>query len=179
MNTLNINHLMLFALALIFVAVAINVFSKPYSKRHVRNIKASNRRLDKIAEIGRFGGIGAQLAYLRKVDPYIFEEMILTAIERKTHAVIRNKSYSGDGGLDGAFVLNGKKILVQAKRYKGCISTKHVQDFITLCEREGTRGIFVHTGRTPKPAFDMAIQSGVEILSGEKLISLLALGCKV
>lgn len=163
------------ALALTFFLILLLLCRKPLNHRHKRNIKASHRRLDKINEIGAKGGFAAQLAYLRKVDPYVFEEMILTAIELKTHAVRRNISYSGDGGLDGEFSLNNQKILIQAKRYKDCISTQHVKSFIALCDQMGVRGIFVHTGKTPKPAFDLVSQTRVEIVSGEKLIRLLTL----
>ena len=40
------------------------------------------------------------LAYLRKIDPYVFEELALCILERQGIAVVRNASYSGDGGLE-------------------------------------------------------------------------------
>lgn len=168
-------YLLVFAISLMVIGLAFKFFGKTGNRRHHRNIVASHRRLTKLEEIGREGGIPAQLAYLRKVDPYVFEEMILTAIERKTHGIKRNSSYSGDGGLDGEFSLKGEKVLIQAKRYKDCISTQHVRDFMSLCESKGVRGIFVHTGKTPKPAFELVSKTRVEILSGQKLIRLLTI----
>lgn len=47
-----------------------------------------------------------KIAYLRKVDPYAFEELIMTLLQRKGFVIGRNKRYSGDGGLDGRFEHN-------------------------------------------------------------------------
>lgn len=41
---------------------------------------------------------GAGVKYLRKINPYVFEELLLLAFERRGMRVIRNSRYSGDGG---------------------------------------------------------------------------------
>ena len=53
-------------------------------------------------------------------------------MERQGIAVVRNASYSGDGGLGGEFVYKGCRYLVQAKRYVGTINAAHVQTFGAL-----------------------------------------------
>lgn len=140
--------------------------------KHQRNIDKSQKRLDKLTQVGLSGGIAAQLNYLRKVDAFVFEEMILSAIEKKSHVVIRNAKYTGDGGVDGTFILNGKKIFIQAKRYSGYVKASDVLVFSILCRSMNATGIFVHTGKTGSEA-KSAAGKNVEIVSGAKLISLL------
>ena len=57
------------------------------------------------------------MKYLRKINPYVFEELLLLAFERRGMRVIRNSRYSGDGGLDGQVLIDGERWLIQAKRY--------------------------------------------------------------
>lgn len=139
---------------------------------HEKKIEHSKTRLKTLDEIGVKGGIPSQLNYLRKIDPFVFEEMILSAIEQKSHCVIRNSRYTGDGGLDGAFEINGKKYFIQAKRFSGYIRASDVLEFANLCKSFNAKGIFVHTGKTGAEA-KAAAGSTVEIVSGAKLISLL------
>ena len=63
----------------------------------------------------------------------IFEEMILTALKKRGHKIIRNKKYTGDGGLDGQITMNGVEYLIQAKRYKNHINAAHVREFALIC----------------------------------------------
>ena len=115
------------------------------------------------------------LAYLRKIDPYVFEELVLTALAEQGLSVTRNESYSGDGGLDGEFCYKGRRYLMQAKRYEGAINAEHVTDFGKLIEeRRAQGGLFIHTGRTPPKAYkQMGRAQTVTLISGDKLIKLL------
>lgn len=115
------------------------------------------------------------MSYLRKINPYVFEELLLLAFERQGYAVQRNTSYSGDGGLDGRVHINGECLLIQAKRYSRAIAPAHVQDFDALLTRMGQRGLFIHTGRTGQKS--RAVSSGSQqlmIISGQRLLALLA-----
>ncbi|WP_193061062.1 restriction endonuclease [Halomonas sp. 3A7M] len=117
-----------------------------------------------------------KIAYLRnpaRVDPFVFEELILEAFERRGCRVKRNERYTGDGGIDGKFWINKQLYLVQAKRYSGHINAAHVREFVALIEQHRCKGIFVHTGRTGKMAREIAKQHpDVTIISGERLIQL-------
>ena len=53
-------------------------------RRHRRYRAAAERVLTKLPE----GGAGVK--YLRKINPYVFEELLLLAFERRGMAVIRN-----------------------------------------------------------------------------------------
>lgn len=132
--------------------------------------KAAKRVLEKLQTLDN---LPTKIAYLRKIDAFIFEELILEAFERRGCRVKRNKRYTGDGGIDGKFWINKHLYLVQAKRYSNHISAAHVREFVALCAKHRSKGIFVHTGRTGKLSKEIAQQcSNVTIISGERLIQL-------
>lgn len=117
----------------------------------------------------------ARIAWLRKMSPYVFEEMLLTALSRQGLRIRRNARYSGDGGADGQVWINGRRWLIQAKRYSATINAAHVSEFGLLTEREGCSGLFVHTGRTgdvSRKAFRG--YNGIILISGQHLLWLLA-----
>ncbi len=114
-----------------------------------------------------------QIIHLRQVDPFVFEEMILTAIKRQGHKIQRNKRYTGDGGIDGRCTINGQSFLVQAKRYKAHIDPAHVIEFAGICKRQNKRGLFVHTGKTGAKSKSVAKNTNIEMISGQRLLNLL------
>ncbi|WP_081850775.1 restriction endonuclease [Kosakonia radicincitans] len=118
---------------------------------------------------------GQRLAYLRKINPYVFEEMILTALEIRGFPVRRNVRYSGDGGIDGQFWVGSQRWIVQAKRFSSAVRPEHIRDFGELARREKCRGLFVHTGRTGQLSV-AGFQDYPEIflVSGSSLLQLLA-----
>lgn len=113
------------------------------------------------------------IQYIRHINPYVFEELLLYAFERKGFKVIRNRYYSGDGGVDGHVIIDGKRIPIQAKRYRQYIQGKHVASFAMLIKiKKVPYGFFIHTGRTGKASYDPSYES-VRIISGSKLVDLL------
>ncbi|MND22408.1 Restriction endonuclease [compost metagenome] len=159
----------------IVLAIAINVAGHVYSRhrkkgRHHFRVKQSKQVLRAIHGINSWQ---QQLGYLRKINAYTFEELILTSLAAQGVKIQRNKRYSNDGGIDGRATLDGIPMLIQAKRYQSFVSTQHVQDFVALCKQEHCVGLFIHTGRTPKAAFEAVRGSHVVIVSGPKLIELL------
>jgi restriction system protein len=144
-------------------------------KRHAWNQQRSWKDLQRVREIGPLENPGRVFAWLRKVDPYRFEDMILSELERRKLEITRNTSYSGDGGIDGQFRLHGALWLIQAKRYTGHIKQEHVWAFDAICQQRGAKGLFVHTGRTPEALRQLQRQCGdVRIISGEELMKFFA-----
>lgn len=114
--------------------------------------------------------------YLRKVHPMVFEELILTAIQNGGRFVLRNRRYTGDGGIDGRFYEPGLGwVLVQCKRYKAHISHVDLSEFSGVIRREGcVAGVFVHTGRTGELSWSVSKQSSnIRIISGDRLLRLI------
>lgn len=113
-----------------------------------------------------------RMAYLRKLDPLVFEEMVLDAFQERGWIVERNTRYSGDGGLDGKVFMDNRWRGIQCKRYKGAIQSAHVDRFARDLQKFGLeQGYFVHTGRTPASAKQR--QGNVLILSGMELLDFL------
>jgi restriction system protein len=92
---------------------------KASTRRHRRYRATAGRVLNKLNSLP---GDGQRLTYLRKISPYVFEELLLSAFERQGLSVVRNASYSGDGGLDGQVIIDGEHWLIQAKRYSRAVS---------------------------------------------------------
>lgn len=144
------------------------------TRRHRRYRETAQRVLMRLPELS---SDGARLNYLRKINPYVFEELLLLALEKQGLDVIRNHSYSGDGGLDGQVFIDGKRWLIQAKRYSRSISPQHIQAFGKLLAREGCGGFFIHTGRTGHMSRTLCSASPrLLIISGQRLLDLLAGG---
>jgi len=143
------------------------------SERRHRRYRATAERV--YTRLRQLSGDGQRMSYLRKINPYVFEELLLLAFERQGYAVQRNASYSGDGGLDGRVHINGECWLIQAKRYSRAITPAHVQDFDALLTRIGQRGLFIHTGRTGQKSRAVSSSSQqLMIISGQRLLALLA-----
>lgn len=161
------------AAMIVMLIVSVCCFFIFRKKRHQWYIRRARQIYNRI-NAGQSHYTPAQLMlYLRTVNPYIFEELLLYAFERKGYKVIRNYRYSGDGGIDGQIIINGKRIPIQAKRYKSYIRREHVVSFARIVERRKLPfGLFIHTGRTGGATGDPS-SSLVRIVSGERLVDLL------
>lgn len=141
------------------------------ARRHQRYRQTANRVLLKLPELKA----GQQILYLRKINPYVFEEMILTAIERRGIPVRRNQRYSGDGGIDGQFWIGQERWIVQAKRFASAVRPEHIRQFGELARKEKCKGLFVHTGRTGFISFKhFSDYPEILLVSGASLLDLLS-----
>jgi len=161
---------LLFSIACIGI---LYLFIRPRKyNRHKRNVLKSATILQKI---NSFDHAGQKLNYLRKIDPFVFEELLLSAFEKQDYSIVRNRKYTGDGGIDGLiFDKDGNKILIQAKRYKSYINPKHIDEFLALVNSSNAiRGKFIHTGKTGKTTYSAYKNTNIDIISGSKLLTLL------
>lgn len=140
-----------------------------WPKKKRWRVKSSYRALK---QLNKMESPVHKFAYLRKVDPFVFEEMILSSLKKAGFKIKRNKKYTGDGGVDGKIYIDGRLILIQAKRYANHIDPKHVREFSALCHSHKSSGLFVHTGKTGAKSLGSA-GSNVVIISGQKLLSML------
>lgn len=150
------------------------------ARRHQRNIQKARQLLTHLNTFQGPGQEGRLVNYLRKIDPYVFEELLLEGFERQGFRIVRNSRYSGDGGIDGTiYAPSGDCYLIQAKRYRGVISRQHLLDFGQLIGKSSTSvnrvvgGYFIHTGRTPQGLFAVARSLQITILSGHPLLAFL------
>lgn len=154
----------------IFVAALLWLVIKWDKNRHYTSRFEASRRLK---QLKRIDTPEHKICFLRGVDPFVFEEMILTALKKDGHKIIRNKKYTGDGGIDGQVFIKGKHYLIQAKRYKAHINAAHVREFAQICKRRNAHGLFVHTGRTGKQAAQNARAANMLMISGDRLLKML------
>jgi len=143
---------------------------------HHRRIRAARRTLDLLNGWLRQDGDHAAprvFGYLRKVDPLVFEELVIEAFRRAGVRIQRNRRYSGDGGVDGHVLHAGRWCPIQCKRYQSAINPAHVADFSRIVERSRAPcGYFVHTGRTGDASWEARVVA-VQMISGHRLITLL------
>ncbi|ELC8789652.1 restriction endonuclease [Salmonella enterica] len=159
---LQVIHLLFLLSAVIVVTGWLSRRAGSRVRRHHRNRQTAERVL-------------TRLNYLRRINPYVFEELLLLALEKQGLKVIRNPSYSGDGGLDGQVFIAGERWLIQAKRYSRSVSAQHIRDFGELLAREKCCGFFIHTGRTGRKSRDgLQTNPQVQLVSGQRLLNLLA-----
>jgi restriction system protein len=154
----------IYFLLVIFISIKLYI-GNPKHFRKIRSARKSLITLRSIEESAK------QFSYIRKINPFVFEEMILTAFKDSGFKIKRNKRYTGDGGIDGRVFINGRVTLIQAKRYKGYITAQHVAEFERICSRRGCTGLFIHSGRTGKQA--KANSKVVVIVSGQRMLNLL------
>lgn len=138
-------------------------------------IRQARKQLKVLRGIQGANAEARALAYLREVDPYVFECMVLLSLRKLGCGVLFSTAVSGDGGIDGEFWWPGWGWgAVQAKRYKGHISAQAVDDFTRLVlRRRYVQGFFVHTGRTGEKSWETVAGTRVQMVSGHRLLMLL------
>ncbi|WP_413715447.1 restriction endonuclease [Serratia ureilytica] len=173
---LMMNPLPALLLVVIFIAVMVMLGSRRYEtarQRRHRRYRAAAERI--MARLPQLEGEAQRLTYLRKINPYVFEELLLLAFELQGYAIARNASYSGDGGLDGTVFIAGRTYFIQAKRYGKAITPSHIRDFGALLQDARCEGFFIHTGRTGQLSRTLLqAYPQVHLISGQKLLALLA-----
>ncbi|MDC9612926.1 restriction endonuclease [Xenorhabdus khoisanae] len=156
----------------LLITLALEKNSSITAIRHRRYHQTAKNILNKLPHISRNG---SRMNYLRKINPYVFEELLLLAFKKQGFKIQRNKRYSGDGGLDGKVWIEGRCFLIQAKRYSQAINAQHVEEFGKLLNKMECEGFFIHTGRTgEKSVYQCRCYPEIHIISGQKLLDLLS-----
>ncbi len=161
------------ALALVLVSLLFPFCLRSASTR--RHRRYQKRAASALSRLPQLRDDAARMVWLRKMNPYVFEEMLLTALSRQGFRIKRNGSYSGDGGMDGQVWIAGQRWLIQAKRYGATINAQHVVAFGELARKEACSGLFIHTGRTGEVSREaFRCWPNVKLISGNRLLQLLA-----
>lgn len=159
----------LFWIIIITLFVLINIAAGFLKTKHLAKIRLAKKVSKAINRIQNDNS-GWLFSYLRKIDPFVFEELILLTFKKYGFRIKRNKRYTHDSGIDGRVKKNGEKFLVQAKRYSGNINIEHVKDFIKTCRCYKVRGYFIHTGKTGREIKEFIKENPqIKIISGEKI----------
>ena len=112
------------------------------------------------------------LGILRKMNPYAFEELLLTCCQNQGWQIERNFRYTRDGGIDGRVTIAGRLYLIQAKRDRGYINLKHIHDSYQVIQQEKAYGgFFIHSGKTGELAKELLREYQISLLSGQRLVN--------
>jgi len=142
------------------------------SNRHQQYIRLADSVLKRLRDRITVVQLPEALGILRKMNPYAFEELLLTCCQDQDWEIERNFRYTGDGGLDGRVKIAGKLYLIQAKRYRGYINPKHIRDFYQVIQGERAHGgFFIHSGRTGELSKELFREYGISLLSGQRLVN--------
>jgi restriction system protein len=146
-------------------------------KNHRQNIQAATQTLMQLREQTRSlesdQALKIVIGSLRRIDPFMFEELLLHCFQEQGWRVARNERYTGDDGIDGRIYRDEKLFFVQAKRYSGHIDAAHLREFEAVIQQYGAAGgYFIHTGRTGETARRVVRLKGskVILLSGMKVV---------
>lgn len=162
----NYNYLIL---SIIFLSVLVGILA--VKKKHRYRIKKGNLILKKIRTFENPNVEIKIINYLRKIDPFTFEELLLTVFKESGCRIKRNKRYTGDGGIDGKFSFKREKYYIQAKRYKGYIKKSDILDFSKKCRNDKVRGLFIHTGKDVDVSRDVYVMlDNIVIINPDELV---------
>jgi restriction system protein len=146
---------------------------------HRRRVAASRRILQTLRGFSGEGIAGRVFAYLRTVDPLLYEETVLSALEDAGAMVLRNLRYTGDGGVDGRCWLPGhglRPFALQCKRYGSTVAPKHVANFCRVINgSQFAGGLLVHCGRTGPLSYQALHGHPVRLVSGQAMLDLVLL----
>ncbi|MDA0910242.1 MAG: restriction endonuclease [Proteobacteria bacterium] len=152
--------------------------------KHNHNIRKA-RKVMKLLNKEEFRASAPKFySYVRKIDPLVFEELLLYCFAVRGFTIKRNTKYTGDGGVDGMVKLGenkniyngGEWWLIQAKRYKSHINPQHINDFKQVIDQQRCAGgLFIHTGKTGDKSYQHlgASQHKLQLISGAKLHQLI------
>lgn len=145
--------------------------------KHPWNIQRSDRVLQQLRNGTTEVQLTMAIAILRKMNPYTFEELLLTCCEEQGWQIQRNFRYSTDGGVDGHVLIAEKLYLLQAKRYSAHIKSEHIKDFHKVIQQEGAAGgFFIHTGKTGQLSKELLSERQINLISSQQLVCVRSAG---
>ena len=146
--------------------------TRPTSNKHQLNIQYGERVLQQLRSNALEDKLPMVLGTLRRINPYAFEELLMTCCMQQGWQIQRNFRYSNDGGVDGRVLIAEKLYLIQAKRYRGYIKSEHIRDFSNVIQQEGASGgFFIHSGKTGPLSQELLFKCRINLISGQQLVN--------
>ncbi len=130
------------------------------------------------------------LDVVKSIRPDAFERLCQRILRESGFTEVTVEGRSGDGGIDGRGIykiggLISIRVIFQAKRYKGSISSQQVREFKGTMVGRAEKGVFITTGTFTRDAKAEATRDGstpIDLVDGRALTALLKdleLGLKV
>ena len=115
-------------------------------------------------------------------SPQFFERLVVDLLVAmgyggSHHDAAQAIGKTSDGGIDGVISedrLGLDKIYIQAKRWENTVGRPDIQQFKgALADQVAKKGVFITTSSFSKEAVESAKKSGIVLIDGEKLTSLM------
>jgi restriction system protein len=130
------------------------------------------------------------LGVIKTIKPDAFERLCQRILRESGFTEVTVEGRSGDGGIDGRGIykiggLISIRVIFQAKRYKGSVSSQLVREFKGTMVGRAEKGVFITTGTFTRDAKAEATRDGstpIDLVDGQTLTGLLKdleLGIKV
>jgi restriction system protein len=121
------------------------------------------------------------LETLRAIEPAAFERLCQRLLRESGFVEVTVEGRSGDGGIDGRGIykvggLISTRVIFQAKRYSGSVSSQQVREFKGTMSGRAEKGLFITTGTFTRDAKTEAIRDGstaIDLVDGRALADLL------
>lgn len=159
----------------------VKIFKKIHAEFMAQPGKVKPPVEDGEEEPGENHEISAELlSLLQSLSPDGFERLCQRLLRASGFTKVIVTGRSGDGGIDGEGILEinplvSLKVIFQAKRYKGTVSSSQIRDFRGAMQGRAEKGIILTTGGFTQDAKKEAIREGVppiELVDGDKLVQL-------
>lgn len=114
------------------------------------------------------------LSDLKRMHPFKFEDYVAKLYKNMGYSVKQTKR-TGDGGKDIVATKNGQTYFVECKRYSDPINVHKMRDFVGACVLGGkdVKGIYVTTSSFTNDAKSAANRIGIQMIDGNKLMSMI------
>ncbi|MCB8818142.1 restriction endonuclease [Desulfosporosinus shakirovi] len=147
--------------------------SREQQRKADLNSKANdfrNREIERLARIKV-----QQEESIRALSPQEFEDVV-SEMYRKLDYIVEQTPFVNDHGKDAIMYRNGKKVLLECKRYgsNNSIGRPQFQKlFAAMVEENAEKGIFVNTGIFTKTAYEYGKENNIELVDMNELLSLM------
>lgn len=121
------------------------------------------------------------LDVIKEIEPAAFERLCQRLLRESGFVEVTVEGRSGDGGIDGRGVyriggLISIRVIFQAKRYKGSISSQQIREFKGTMTGRAEKGVFITTGTYTRDAKAEASRDGsvaIDLIDGRDLAEIL------
>ncbi|GAB2856258.1 hypothetical protein GCM10027277_26080 [Pseudoduganella ginsengisoli] len=162
-------------LAIRWCSLWVNLTWLSYFPGHQHNVRRSRRVLRKVRGFKEPGAGARCLAYLRRIDPLLFEEVIMSALEDAGLFVLRSQHYGGDGGGDGVVWIPGRGwCSVLCNRFRGQVHAADVRAIAWALAKSGyDGGLLVHSCLCVTALHAQLDTARIALLGGDRLLRLI------
>ena len=148
----------------------------------MRETQTPEETIQTTTELLRFNLKSDLLQMVKEKSPSFFERLVVDLLVAMGYGGSHQDAAqaigkTNDGGIDGVISedrLGLDKIYIQAKRWENTVGRPDIQQFKgALADQVAKKGVFITTSNFSKEAIESAKKSGIVLIDGDKLTSLM------